>query len=239
MKKRNLKIFAFTMALCIPAAILFFSNSSPTAEAFESDEVIPMEEQVKAEEIRRSEIADQYSIYESYGMIYDKEKDRFFYNGQVVRYFKDQVSTEHANAFFFDDGTVDVEPIRDVKGILTGLEQSSDAEFKSRTEKQAEREAEFDVAGMIGERGSFELGDLNYGDDSLDAYTAFGVSYDQTAQIWMYDGKAIHILYDADYNTYCNYSVKDGINIKVIRDKDGNIKNLVETESLKLEQYVK
>lgn len=170
---------------------------------------------------------------------YDKEKDRFFYNGQMVRYFKDQVSAENTNSFFFEDGVVDVEPRKDTNGTLTGLKQSSDADFKARTEKQEEIKAEFDAAGMTGNSGSFELGDPNYRDDSLDDYTAFGVSYDQAAQKWMYDGKIIHILYDADHNTYCDSSASDGINLKVIRDKNGNIEKLVETEAQELEQYVK
>lgn len=271
MKKRNLKVFALTMALCVTAALsgcaahaatrqepdktaasnlipeeqaynsgdTLSSYSSSTAEDFESDEVISAKEQAKTEGIRRDKVAEQYSIYEPYGMTYNKEKDRFFYNGQVVRYFKDQVSAEHANAFYFDDGTVDVEPIRDTKGNLTGVEQSSDADFKARTEKQAEIKAKFDATGVTGESGSFELGDLNYRDDSLDTYIAFGVSYDQSTKKWMYDAKAIHILYDADYNTYCNNSVNDGVNLKVIRDKNGNIEKLVETEEHELEQYVK
>ena len=172
-------------------------------------------------------------------MTYDKEKDRFFYNGQMVRYFKDQISAENTNSFFFEDGIVDVEPIRDTNGTLTGLKQSSDADFKARTEKQEEIKAEFDAVGITGNSGSFELGDPNYRDDSLDAYTAFGVSYDQSTQKWMYDGKIIHILYDADHNTYCDSSASDGINLKVIRDKNGNIEKLVETEAQELEQYVK
>ena len=112
------------------------SNSTSIAEAYESDEVISSEEQAKAEEIRRNEIAEQYSVYEPYGMTYDKEKDRFFYDGQVVRYFKDQVNAENANSFFFEDGVVDVELIKDVNGTLTGLKQSSGADFKARTDKQ-------------------------------------------------------------------------------------------------------
>ena len=144
MKNRNLKILAFTMALCVSAALsgcaanaasaqepnkqtttsstpmeqahnsgdTFSSNSTSTAEAYESDEVISPEEQAKTEEVRRAEIAEQYSMYEPYGMTYDQEKDRFFYNGQLVRYFKDQVSAEHTNSFFFEDGVVDGVPNR-------------------------------------------------------------------------------------------------------------------------------
>lgn len=75
-----------------------------------------------------------------------------------MRYFKDQVNAEHANSFFFDDGVVDMEPIKDTNGTLTGLKQSSDADFKARTEKQEEIKAEFDAAGITGNSGSFEMG---------------------------------------------------------------------------------
>ena len=74
------------------------------------------EEQAKAEQERRAEIAEKYSIYAPYGMTYDTEKDRFFYNGQVVRYFKDQISSNETNGFSYDDGVIDVEPIRDESG---------------------------------------------------------------------------------------------------------------------------
>lgn len=83
------------------------------------------------------------------------------------------------------------------------------------------------------------MGELNYRDDSLDAYTAFGVSYDQSTQKWMYDRKVIHILYDTDHNTYYDSSASDGINLKVVRDKSSNIEKLIETETQELEQYVK
>ena len=73
-------------------------------QAYENDEVLSSEEQAKAEQERRAEIAEKYSIYEPYGMTYDTEKDRFFYNEQVVRYFKDQISSNETNGFrVFDD----------------------------------------------------------------------------------------------------------------------------------------
>ena len=88
---------------------------------------------------------------------------------------------------------------------------ASDADFKARTEKQEEIKSELAAAGVTGNSGSFELGDPNYRDNSLDAYTTFGISYDQTSDTWIYDGKIIHILYDADHNTYCDNSASDGI----------------------------
>ena len=239
MKKNNIRILAFTMTLCVSTILSArasnaadtqqankvtsnsliseeqaydssdTSSSNLTAEAYENDEAISSEEQAKAEETRRKEIAEQYSAYEPYGMTYDKEKDRFFYEGQTVRYFKDQINAEHANSFFFEDGVVDVEPIKDTNGTLTGLKQSSDADFKARTEKQEEIKSELAAAGITGNSGSFELGDPNYRDNSLDAYTTFGISYDKTSGNWIYDGKIIHILYGADPNTYCDNNAKN------------------------------
>ena len=49
--------------------------------------------------------------------------------------------------------------------------------------------AELEKAGITAGSGSFEQGDLNYRDDSLDAYTEFSVSYDKTSNHWMYGEK--------------------------------------------------
>lgn len=54
------------------------SDETSSVQAYENDEVLSSEEQVKAEQERRAEIAEKYSIYEPYGMTYDTENDRFF-----------------------------------------------------------------------------------------------------------------------------------------------------------------
>lgn len=120
------------------------SDEASSVQAYENDEVLSSEEQAKAEQERRAEIAEKYSIYEPYGMTYDTEKDRFFYNGQVVRYFKDQINSNETNGFSYDDGVIDVEPIRDEDGTLTGLKQSSDADFNARTKEQEALKAELE-----------------------------------------------------------------------------------------------
>lgn len=136
----------------------FSSYSAATAEACERNEKISPEEQAKAEKARREEIAAKYSVYEPYGMTYDKEKDRFFYGGQQVRCFIDQLSADNTRSFFFEDGVVDVEPVKDTDGTLTGLKQSSEADFKARTEKHEEIKAKFEAAGMTGSGDCFEWG---------------------------------------------------------------------------------
>ena len=68
-------------------------------------------------------------------MTYDTERIDFSITA-VVRYFKDQISSNETNGFSYDDGVIDVEPIRDESGTLTGLKQSSDADFNAHTKEQ-------------------------------------------------------------------------------------------------------
>ena len=215
------------------------SDEASSAQAYENDEVLSSEEQAKAEQERRAEIAEKYSIYAPYGMTYDTEKDRFFYNGQVVRYFKDQISSNETNGFSYDDGVIDVEAVRDANGALTGLKQSSDADFHTRTQKQEALQAELKKAGITAESGSIEQGDPDWRDDSLDAYSEFGVSYDRTSGRWMYGQTPVYILYDRDHCTFCDKGAEGGVSLNVVRDKDGNIEKLVLEDREELEQFVK
>ena len=214
------------------------SDEASPAQACENDEVLSSEEQAEAEQERRAEIAEKYSIYAPYGMTYDTKKDRFFYNGQVVRYFKDQINSDETNGFSYDDGVIDVEPIRDESGTLTGLKQSSDADFNAHTKEQEALKTELGKAGITTDSGSFEQGDPNDHDDSLNAYTEFGVSYDKTSNHWVYGKKTIYILYDKGHCTFCNKGVSDGVSLNVVRDEDGNIEKLVSVDKEELEQFV-
>ena len=126
MKKQKITNLLLTMALCASAVLSgcaasaanqsttsstpfeeakdsgtpISSDEASSVQAYENDEVLSSEEQAKAEQERRAEIAEKYSIYEPYGMTYDMGKDRFFYNEQVVRYFKDQISSNETNGFY-------------------------------------------------------------------------------------------------------------------------------------------
>ena len=121
----------------------------------------------------------------------------------------------------------------------TGPTISSDADFNARTKEQEALKAELEKAGITTGSGSFEQGDPNYRDDSLDAYTEFGVSYDKSSNHWMYGEKPIYILYDKEHYTFCDKGVSDGVSLNVVRDKAGNIENLVSVDKGELEQFVK
>ena len=133
---------------------------------------------------------------------------------------------------------IDVEPIRDESGALTGLKQSSDADFNAHTKEQEALKTELGKAGITTDSGSFEQGDPNDHDDSLDAYTEFGVSYDKASNHWVYGKKPVYILYDKDHCTFCNKGVSDGVSLNVVRDENGNIERLVPVDKEELEQFV-
>lgn len=215
------------------------TTEAVSAQAYESGDELSAAEQKQEENRRRKEIAEQYSIYEPYGMIYDEKTDRFFYEEKMVRYFKDKVSDEYLNSFFFDEGNIDVEPVRDTNGTLTGLKQSSDTDFAARTEKENELKAELEQSCIMNEGMSIELGDSAYRDDTLDEYAAFGVSYDTASDTWVYDKKIIYILFDEGHNAYCNAGATGGVCLKVIRNSNNKIEKLVETNSKELEIFVK
>ena len=215
------------------------TNTTLSAQAYENGEDLSADEQIQEENMRREEVAEQYSVYEPYGMTYDEKTDRFFYEGKMVRYFRDEVSGGHLNSFFFDDGVIDVEPIRNANGPLTELKQSSDTDFAARTEKESELKAEFKKSGTVNEGASTELGDPAYQDTTLDEYTAFGVSFDTSSDTWIYDKKIIYILYDKGHHTYCNTSAANGVCLKVIRNSNDTIEKLVKTSSQELECFVK
>lgn len=58
------------------------TDTTVSAQAYENGEELSADEQMQEENIRREEVAKQYSIYEPYGMTYDKKTDRFFYEGK-------------------------------------------------------------------------------------------------------------------------------------------------------------
>ena len=255
MKKQTLTALLLTSALCAAATLSGCTaaaagpapdgqatpgpdTAATAAQAGESDAEPSPEEQAQAEQTRRADTAQQYSLYAPYGMTYDTQKDRFFYDGQIVRYFKDTVSPEATNGFFYADGTVDVVPVRDADGTLTGLKAAPQADFDARTKQQAELEAELQRAGATAESGSFEQGDPNYREDSLDAYADFGVSYDSMTRHWTYRGEEIYILYDAGHTTFCDKSAPDGVCLRVARGADGGIESLTPADRAELEPFV-
>jgi len=95
----------------------------------------------------------KYSLYEPYGLTYDTEKDKLFYDGQTVRYFVDEFSNGHGYNAYYDydlDGTIDLYAVREndgENGILTGIAAYSQEDFDLRTlQIESEQNTESDYS---------------------------------------------------------------------------------------------
>lgn len=72
------------------------------------------------EEMVKASISEAYEIYRQYGLVYDMDSDRLYYDGELVGYFEDK-EIEH---YFgpFEDSTIKIYAVRDKNGNLTGLD---------------------------------------------------------------------------------------------------------------------
>lgn len=270
-KKAGIAVLCMSLVgiIITGATLTAAADKEPAAYAFESNISLSDKEIAKQEQERKEEKAKQYSIYTKYGLTYNHEKDCFYYNGQLVRFFADKLDDNDSyNSFSYTEGDVDLRGIRNAKYELIGLEPMSQKEFDQRTAKiQASFKSLPDIqendgdesikanstaieigdsnkntTGAIQEQAdssslagngsmAVEAGDPNYVDNSLNAYTEYGLSYDKDAEVWIYQDKPIHCFYDDGYITFIDNSsvaLKDGLALKVIRNVNNGIEYLEE-----------
>lgn len=275
-KKTSLLGIFLAFTLVVGTVTVFATNAVASEAdkkpigAFESNTSLSDEEIAKQEQEHEEEIAKQYSVYSKYGLTYNQEKDRFFCNGQLVRYFADKLNENGMyNSFSYMDGDIDLRGVRNADYELIGIEPVTQQEYDQRT---AKNQASKDFTGVQENGGTIsantnfvaveagnpnkntngvtgaaqesldgnnlttgsvasEAGDPNYVNNSLNAYTNHGVSYDKEAKVWMYKDKPIHYLYDEGYTTFVDYSslaLKNGLSLKVVRNTNGSIERLAE-----------
>ncbi|WP_097015818.1 M56 family metallopeptidase [Anaerocolumna aminovalerica] len=279
-KKAGVVILCMALAgIIITGATLTAAADKEPAYAFEGNIPLSDREKAKQEQERKEEKAKRYSIYTKFGLNYNQENDRFYYNDQLVRFFADKLDDKDSyNSFSYTEGDVDLRGVRNEKYELIALEPVSQKEYDQRTAKiqafseslseiqeSAIQESEMqenvgnesintnstaietgdsnkNINGVIQEKAdsngltgngsdAVEAGDPNYVDHSLNAYTKYGISYDRDAEVWMYQDKPIHCLYDNGYTTFIDNSkvaLKDGLSLKVIRNSNAGIEQLAE-----------
>ncbi len=140
-KKTSVAAVLFAVALVIGTAAVFATDTVSAAgkdsdAAFESNVPISAEDMEKQKQERREDILKRYSVYSKYGLVYNQEKDRFFYNGQLIRFFADKLDESGSyNSFSYTDGDIDLRSVRNERNELTGIEPVSREEYDHRTAK--------------------------------------------------------------------------------------------------------
>ncbi|MGB8453198.1 MAG: M56 family metallopeptidase [Anaerocolumna sp.] len=261
-KKKGIIILSCLLAVGMTTGMVFAAaDSNEKIGAYESGTPITKQEQAKLDNQKKQDTAEQYSIYEKFGLTYDSKKDSFSYDGKKVRFFIDTLDSEgNLNSFVRYDGTIDIKAIRNKQYVLTGIESASKEEYDKRTTTlesamknnneltQENPSADYDSGSAIGSAteqydgkdtsgisAANESGDLNYVDDSLNEYLNYGISYSKSSHQWFYKEKPIHYLTDGDIMTYVdnsNDSVKNGISLEVLRNGDGVIEKLVQISTI-------
>ena len=236
MKKQKITILLLTMALCASAASGGCAAGMPgwTEPNQSTVSQAPLEEAKDSGASVSSDGASPAQACENDEVLSSEEQARAEKERRAEIAEKYSVYTPYGMTY-----DVDVFSWGEKTAFETGLKQSSDADFHTRTQKQEALQAELKKAGITAESGSFEQGDPDWRDDSLDAYSEFGVSYDRTSGRWMYGQTPVYILYDRDHCTFCDKGAEGGVSLNVVRDKDGNIEKLVLEDREELEQFVK
>ena len=258
-KKKGIAIFSCLLIVGLTTGMVFaYAAPDKKAVAYESDTPTTRQEQAKLDKQKRQDTAEQYSIYEKFGLTYDSKKDSFSYDGKRVRFFIDTLDSEgNLNSFVRYNGTVDIKAIRNKQYVLTGIEVASKEEYDKRTttlesamkningmtQENSNADSkigsttateQYDGKSTNGISSTKEEGNHNYVEDSLNEYLDYGISYSKDSHQWFYQGKPIHYLTDGDIKTYMDYSddsVKNGISLEVLRNGDGEIGKLVEISS--------
>ncbi len=97
-------------------------------------------------------IEETFSVYATYGLTYNKEKNCLIYDGKTVRSFVDVLSSQGATrSMFNEEGTIDVSAVRDYSDIdadgngkLTGVKTHSQEEFDKLTKERANQLSDSD-----------------------------------------------------------------------------------------------
>lgn len=207
------------------------SKSEKTTD--DQSKAVEFDESVSDDEKNNFDISE-YRQYEDYGLNYDKDKERFYYNGKLVRRFKDVKDREgNINGFSFENGEIDLKVDRDTSYKLIGISVLSQEEFDKNTE-------EMKLVKSL-DATAHEEGDDKVGDDTLNEYQNYGVSYDEKQGIWKYNETAIYVFYDENGSKIIQGDVDDKKNVSLIveRDAQDKIVRISEIDSNDISTYVK
>lgn len=80
---------------------------------------------------RTDKIANEYSIYEKYGLTYEKDEDMFYYDGKTVKSFFDKKDDNSYFLFTRPNGLVNIKAIRNEANDLVGIIKISKKEYEN------------------------------------------------------------------------------------------------------------
>lgn len=175
----------------------------------------------------REEIAQLFQVYQPYGLVYNEEKNRLYYNGELVRYFEDIISTEHYIKWPERNGEVDVYAERNDSGEISGVNSFTHEAFTERTSYM--RESTYGLEVMINKGGYTDNVEEMVKEriaEEYEIYEQYGLIYDRKSDRLYYNGDLVGYFEDRSISHFFGPFEDSTIKVYAVRDKHGDITEL-------------
>lgn len=146
-QSKSIKFFSAIIALFFCLSTALTGCGSPSASYMEATTTDAISASPESEAAVSDREEAFYEIYKPYGVSFHQEKNELYFNGELVRCFRDEVVIEEGLSarrcdYFNEKGTLDIHTLRepvqnedgsvDLFGTLKGIEKSSQEEFNER-----------------------------------------------------------------------------------------------------------
>ncbi|QUH29972.1 M56 family metallopeptidase [Vallitalea guaymasensis] len=184
-------------------------------------------EQDEFEDKRIEKIKQDSAIYEKFGLTYNEDEDKFYYNNKTVKCFFDKLSDEKNYYFIIrPSGELNLKALRNKNNELIGITLVSKHEvekiFGSTESNQIPVPKQEDKSisdNIVEENKDNKPTDKIANEYSL--YEKYGLTYEKDEDMFYYDGKTVKSFFDKkDDNSYFLFTRPNGlVNIKAIRNE--------------------
>ncbi|WP_331620041.1 hypothetical protein, partial [Vallitalea guaymasensis] len=183
------------------------------------------------EDKRIEKIKQDSAIYEKFGLTYNEDEDKFYYNNKTVKCFFDKLSDEKNYYFIIrPSGELNLKAIRNKSNELIGITLVSkhEAEKIFGSTKNNQIPVHKSISdNIVEENKDNKQTDKIANDYSI--YEKYGLTYEKDEDMFYYDGKTVKSFFDKkDDNSYFLFTRPNGlVNIKAIRNEANDLVGII------------
>ena len=211
MKMKRVTLPAILLAaLLVIGMATAFATSAPAEVAAENNLTAP----AQFAALEEPGEAPDYSIYEPYGLRYDKENGCYTYNGSIVAFFNDPIAGTCFTNYF--TGTIELEAEYDANNTLIGIAECSEEVYARHAEKRARFGWVSDVEQAV--ETNTHPAELDW----LKEYEPYGIFYDARQRSCLYLGQRVKTL--VDLGAEAVYTTDEGdVCLSIKRNEAGTV----------------
>ena len=187
----------------------------------------------RREQQRRDDIVRIFDEYLPFGLVYNRERDRLYFEGELVRYFEDIISEWRFRKWPSEDGVVDVFAVRDEYGLLIGVQAFTQEDFDGRNLSGSTFAFQYTISNNPAD--TWRTNTRREDNPALDSsirnsiartyavYEPFGLIYNRESDWFYFNGESIDYFEDYALGRWSGTYREGGLNIHAVRDTDGNL----------------